>query len=270
MQIFNSHSHTCFPHDGIGSIEELCRSAISKNLLGFAVTDHCDCEYANNKSMSDNLAYSFKVAKKYQSLYKDKLIISCGIEIGEAIFNPGFANKTIASQPWDVVLGSVHAVRTENLDMPFSLIDFSDFSYDITNKYIEQYFVDMSEMIDTQDFDILSHLTVVLRYIFYKYNKPVDISKFFHQINDILIRIINKNKCLEVNTSGLNAGYLMPDIDILKLYKSLGGKNITVGSDSHTPEAIADGLENGINILKNLGFDSLTYFIDRKPVTYKI
>ena len=47
--------------------------------------------------------------------------------------------------------------------------------------------------------------------------------------------IIPKGKGIEVNTSGFAYGLdsAMPSIDILKLYKELGGEIITVGSDAH-------------------------------------
>ncbi len=270
MKLFNSHAHTRFSHDGKGQLNELCETALREKLLGFAVTDHCDCEYASDKCLEENVLASFFESKKYQHKYKDKLIISCGVEMGEALFNQSFAQKIISACNWDVILGSVHAVRIKNIDMPFSTIDFNDFSDELIDKYILQYFVDVNEMLLTQDFDILSHLTVVLRYIVYKYNRKVDITKYYPIITDILKNSITLDKCLEINASGVSDGYLMPDIDILSIYKSLGGTKITIGSDSHTPEALTSGLSDAAAIIKNQGYDTLTYYIDRKPIRYKI
>lgn len=270
MKIFNSHTHTCHSHDGKGTVNDICQKALEESIMGFAVTDHCDCEYSSDASIPEKLSLSFEETKQCQKLYKDKLIISCGVEIGEAIYNPDFAKRIINSQKWDVVLGSVHAVRLNNLDMPFSVIDFNRFSDEMLSRYIEQYFLDMKEMLETQDFDILSHLTVVLRYIVHKYKRQVDIKKYYPVITEILKKTIALNKCLEINTSGYAEGYLMPDTDILKMYKELGGKSIAVGSDSHTPDMLCAGLYESVAIIKKLGFDTLTYFIDRKPVKYKI
>ncbi len=270
MKIFNSHTHTCYSHDGRGTVTEICKKAIKESIIGFAVTDHCDCEYADDISIEQKLSLSFEESKKCQCLYKNKLIISCGVEIGEAIYNPEFAKKIIDSHKWDVILGSVHAVRINNLDMPFSTIDFSDFSDELIDRYIEQYFTDMYEMLITQNFDILSHLTVVLRYIVYKYKRQVNMKKYYPMIINILNKTIELNKCLEINTSGMSDGYLMPDIDLLKIYKELGGTTITVGTDAHTPEALTTGLLESINIIKQQGFDTLTYFINREAINYKI
>ena len=48
MKMFNCHTHTMFSHDGKGCLEELCIKALENNLSGFAVTDHCDCEYEDD------------------------------------------------------------------------------------------------------------------------------------------------------------------------------------------------------------------------------
>ena len=270
MKIFNCHTHTGFSHDGKGSIDEICESAVNNGLIGFAVTDHLDCEYSDDEAMIRNIASSFEASEKAKNAYKGKLIISSGVEIGEAIYAPTFAKSIISSFDWDVILGSVHAVRKKNYDMPFSVIDFSLWNEEMINEYISQYFKDMLETVRSCDFDVLTHLTVVLRYIKYKYSKPADITSFYPIITEILRHIIASDKTLEVNSSGLADGYLMPDIEILRLYKTLGGRRLTVGSDSHIPFDIANRLRDTVNILKAEGFEKLTYYIKRTPVEYEI
>ncbi len=270
MKLFNCHTHTLFSHDGKGTIEELCRAAEDNNLSGFAVTDHCDCEYSEDKTMLRNLSLSYKEAEKFKELYKDKLIISKGIEIGEALFNPAFAENIINSYDYDVILGSVHAVRIENFDMPFSVIDFTAFPDSFIDRYVTQYFEDLLETAQSCDYDILCHLTVVLRYIVYKYKRNVGINKHLPVISGILKAVIKRDKTLEVNTSGIGDGYFMPDKDIIRLYKTLGGKRISLGSDAHSPSDIRKGLNEGAELLKSLGFNELTFYEERKPKTYKI
>lgn len=258
-----------FSHDGKGTIEEIAQEAIKNNLSGFAITDHCDCEYADDKEMLNNLALSFKNTDYYKKLYKNNLIILTGIEIGEAIFNPMFAKKMIESKNFDMVLGSVHAVRKENFDMPFSTIDFSTFNISFIEDYISQYFIDLLETAITTDYDVLSHLTVIYRYIIHKFGIEIDASKHLPIIEKILIQVINRNKTLEINTSGFHYGYLMPDLDIIKMYKALGGKSISLGSDAHIPNNISLGLYETAQVLKQNGFNCLTYYSERKPIEYK-
>ncbi|MBR3768125.1 MAG: histidinol-phosphatase HisJ family protein [Clostridia bacterium] len=270
MKLFNCHSHTKFSHDGKGTVEELCNEAIKNELFGFTVSDHCDCEFSFDKKNIELIENSFFAAKKAQLKYKEALIISCGVEIGEVLFDPVFAKHIINLYQWDVILGSVHAVRIKDYMMPFSVIDFSEFDDSFISEYIKQYFYDLLEMVNTADFDILCHLTVVLRYIVYKYKRKINLKEFYPVITEILKKIIELDKTLEINTSGFSSGYLMPNLDILEIYRSLGGHRITLGSDSHTPENIAVGLKESALLLKKAGFDTLTYYINRKPVEYKI
>ena len=269
-KVINGHTHTSFSHDGKGTVEDLCLEAISCGLSGFAVTDHCDCECANDKTMTENIKASFFAAKAAQQKYADKLTVIKGIEIGEALFDRSFAEKMLTSLPWDMVLGSVHAVRYDGFTMPFSVIDFSDKSDEFIDKYVTLYFEDLLEMSCTIDYDVLSHLTVVLRYVIHKYNRRIDISKHNAIIEEILKSVITNNKALEVNTSGFCDGYLMPDINIVEAYYNLGGRRIILGSDAHTPEKLTQGLEETAKTLKEIGFDSLTYYINRKPFEYSL
>ena len=270
MNIFNCHTHTSFSHDGNATIEQLCSEAERCKLMGFAVTDHCDCEYSDDKEMLRNLELSCLDAEKYKEAYKGKLIISKGIEIGEAIFNPAFAEEIISKNNYDVILGSVHAVRIRDFEMPFSVIDFSKLSDEFIDRYVTQYFEDLLETARNTDYDILCHLTVVLRYVVYKYKRKVDLKKYYPVISEILKAVIERGKTLEINTAGLNDGYFMPEKDVLMTYKALGGKRVALGSDAHIPRNLAVGLTEGAGLLISSGFNELTYYENRKPVTTEI
>ncbi len=259
-----------YSHDGKGSLSELCLAAEKQGLSGFAVTDHCDCECADDEIMLKNLQLSCRDAEKYKEKYNNRLTICKGVEIGEVLFNPTFAEKILSENNYDIVLGSVHAVRIKDYDMPFSLIDFSYMTDDFIERYVTQYFLDLLETAEKADYDVLCHLTVVLRYIVYKYNRSVNIERHFPVITAILKEVIRRDKTLEVNTSGITDGYFMPDKDIIKMYRSLGGKRITIGSDAHIPENISNGLDAAVEMLKDISFDSLTYYSGRNPVEYKI
>ena len=88
----------------------------------------------------------------------------------------------------------------------------------------------------------------------------------------ILSEIIRRGIALEVNTSCLDSGYdaLMPDVDILKRYKQLGGYLITVGSDAHTAQRVAYGFEKTRAILRELGFRNIFYYRKRIPIPQSI
>ena len=60
-------------------------------------------------------------------------------------------------------------------------------------------------------------------------------------------------------------GDLTPSRDILKLYKELGGRIITTGTDSHRAEQIDSGLKEGIKELAAIGYKEFCTFTQMQP-----
>jgi histidinol-phosphatase (PHP family) len=71
--------------------------------------------------------------------------------------------------------------------------------------------------------------------------------------------------CMEVNTSGLNKGAyeVHPDPLILDWASEMGVK-LTMGSDSHRPDSVAQHFDWIQPLLRNKGFTDLHYFRGRK------
>src|SRR5699024_12321500 len=110
-------------------------------------------------------------------------------------------------------------------------------------------------------------LNIIKRYV----DKKVD-----HNFNDLnqqnLKKIIHKGKRIEVNTSSyrywMTSG--MPRVDILKLYKELGGEIITLGSDSHTETTLAYQFEQTLATLDELGFKYIATFNQQEPTFHPL
>ncbi len=270
--LFNIHTHTEYSHDGHATVAEMCEEGLKTDLLGFAVTDHCDCERAADTRMFSCLMASYNDAAAAKEQYGNRLTVATGVEIGDALYDSDFTRKVIAARPWDVILGSVHAVRIQGWDVPFSVIDFSGCSDEFIRAYLHQYFDDLREMAETEDYDVLCHLTVPLRYIGGKYGKKVNIGEYDNKIDEILRIAVARDKTLEINTSGCtpDEAHFFPDETILDRYLAMGGRNLTIGSDAHVPERLTNGLEQAADLLRSKGITELTYYLNRQPVHYTI
>lgn len=268
MKIYNCHVHSGYSHDATGSIDVIASQAINNRLTGITISDHCDCEYYYDNEMKGKLLSSYSDTKLIAQKYAGQIEVMAGIEIGDAIFAPEFASEMISARSWDVILGSVHAVRIPGKDIPFSLIDFSKFNESELAAYTKQYFIDLSDMASNADYDILCHLTVLFRYIKYKYHRSISVSDYMEIIEEILTTIIKRDKTLEINTSGFKDGYLMPDKEIIKLYKHLGGKRYSIGNDCHNPISVSDNIAECLRLLKKEGIDTLFYYKNRKAIEY--
>ena len=84
---------------------------------------------------------------------------------------------------------------------------------------------------------------------------------------------IKDDKGIEINTSSWKYGLsdTQPSRAILKLYRDLGGRIITVGSDAHKKEFLGDHFDDAYAILKDeIGFSEIATFDRMQPVFHKI
>ena len=269
--IYNCHTHTLHSHDSRAPVEAMCEAAIGAGLSGLAVTDHCDCEYAAEDDVFNKIRASVLDASACRERYAGKLLVMTGVELGDALFDPAFAREITAAFDYDIILGSVHAVRSKKDDTPFSRIDFSHWTDSEIEGYLRQYFDDLLQTMEDFDFDVVSHLTVPLRYICGKYHKQVREADYLPQITEILQKTIAMGKTLELNTQSADtAGGLCPNSAVIDLYLSLGGTRFSLGSDAHTPEMIAAGLETGKALLLSRGVTHANFYLNRKCIPYAL
>ncbi len=267
--MFDNHSHTQYSCDipkGEGSsVRELCLSAIEKGIKGIAITDHFDIDGIRDGFFApldhDSIARDIVNARDE---FDGKLKILHGIELGQATHMPEESKQQLESQPYDIVLGSVHAVR--------GIIDFAD--TDIAslskNEYVALWELYIREMLDTiewGDIDVLTHITYPKRY--YLANGIEDFPDIKNRgreyFEPVLNAVIKKGITLECNTSGLRQrmGECLPNEDLLRFYYELGGRDITVGSDAHHARDLGAGIATATEMLKGIGFTKLARFDKR-------
>lgn len=262
---YDMHTHSKNSHDSNCEVREMVQKAKEKGLCGFAVTDHCDIEYYDRLNLHEIIKNSYDDASKIKE-------INClkGIEIGEAIWHKDVTNNIIQSFSFDVVIGSIHAVRYEDYEKPYSRIDFSKMSTETIEEYLKQYFIDMLEMVTTCNIDILAHITCPFRYINGKFERNIDCKKYEVQIKEILAYIIKHKIALEVNTSCVyeNSKYkeYMPEKWIIELYKDMGGYLVTTASDAHISEKVGNDFDKLYETLKEIGFNNIYYYYNRYPI----
>lgn len=271
--MYDFHIHTNNSPDAGQTIDEVCGSAISKGLEGIAITDHVDMWFYDRDDTEKRISKSISDMTAAREKYGDKLDIMKGVEMAEYLFDPKKAEIIMKLTDYDVILGSVHSVLYDDWTDSYSRLDFSEAAAPIEKikGFIREYFKKVYEMAEMTDFDVLTHLTCPLRYINGKYGRAVDSADFKAEIEDILKLIIKKGVSLEVNTSGVGTALdsTMPDSDIIKLYYDLGGRKVTVGSDAHTPDMIANGFETAVSELRKIGFDKYYTFRQRKPISHE-
>lgn len=266
--IIDLHTHTDNSFDGHHSTMFLAETAYMKGLRAVGFTDHLEMDAFYKDRFDRTAIQSFFEIAKARSAFSGKLIVCIGAELGQAIYNKPVSEKLLEMMKYDFIIGSIHNLP-EMQD--FYYMDFSDESIDYM-KLVGEYFERVLELAQWAKFDSLGHLTYPLRYIVGDYGKSVDLSCFSEIIDEILLTLIKENKALEINTSGYRQTLkdTMPDESILKRYKELGGKLITVGSDAHYAEHLGADIDKGYELALRCGFNEVAVYQDRMPTLIPI
>ena len=272
MKLCDMHVHSNNSFDAKNSVDELCRAAIDRGLYAIAVTDHCeapciklgeDCEFG---SFDRQIPKSIADVNSAKEKHAGKLKLFCGMELGEPMHDPEQTARALAYGDFDFILASVHNLRDSE---DFYYLDFS--TVDV-NALLRDYFDELAETAAFEHFDSLAHLTYPLRYIVEREGYLPDLSPYSAQLDRIFNILIENNKALEINVSGLfkPIGRTLPDLELVRRFRELGGKYVTVGTDAHLAEKLGVGIEQGIEVAKKAGFTHYTVYEKHQPIQIEI
>lgn len=270
--ICDCHTHTNNSFDAENSLKEMCESAIEKGISILAVTDHMEApeiplkEKSQYGDMVRQITKSAEDVDECRKIFGERIEILKGIEIGEPMHDLKCTKKALSIADFDFVLASVHNLKN------YEDFYFLEYTEDNIPKLLKLYFDELLYTAQNADFDSLAHLTYPLRYIVERTDIKPDLSVYSEVIDSIFKALIEREKALEINTSGLfkPIGTTLPDINLIKRFKELGGKYVTIGSDAHNCNNLGLGIEKGIDIAKICGFKYYTIFENRKPKLIEI
>lgn len=268
MNYYDYHLHSHFSADSEMTMDQLCQAAVDKGLKEIAVTDHHDIDYKDDTiEFLINKEKYLKKIEKYQKKYEGNLIIKKGIEMGLQSHILKECDQYL-SDDFDFVIASFHTAEKADLYN-------GDFfaGYNQWEAYIN-YLKTVLEVVEKYEhYSVIGHLDIIRRYgSFEKQPDLMENKESAALIRKILKVIIKKDRGLEVNTSGyrIDGENPLPSFEILKLYQQLGGKILTIGSDSHNTEDITNKFDYTISRLKEIGFEYLTTFKNMEPEFHKI
>lgn len=259
MRKIDYHIHTHFSADSEALPVEHIKQAIHMGLDEICFTDHKDFHYPYCPFDLDADAY-FHELKQLQRQFQDQIKIKIGIEMGLDLDYVDDINAFIEAHDYDYVIGSIHVIHQTEFYDPADF--FKGKSKEETHR---EFFMNTLKCVQTFDyFNCLGHLDYICRYGPYE-NKSVQHELYQDMIDDILKTLIQKGKGIEVNTSGYRdlktCGF--PNFDIVKRYYEMGGRIITVGTDSHTSDRVGEHVEDVTREYQKIGFDDVSTFTKR-------
>ena len=236
--IFDSHVHTTFSVDADTTIAEAVRAAEEKK-VGLVITDHMDWDFpAPFPDFRVDLEDFFREYAPHRS---EKLLL--GIELGLTANSIAKANEIAASHDFDFVLGSVHVMNGREVDDTLYL------EQDERGVY-RAYLLEAAMLLETADVNAFAHVDYPLRTT--SAELPyADYRMEFTALFDVLVR---RNIVLELNTSRLADEAARANLlAIYHAYRECGGQYVTLGSDAHEPQEIADNFAIAEEFLRETG-----------------
>jgi len=256
------HIHTSLSNDSQYEMEDLILKAISLGLEEICITEHSD--YGTmGEYVVDYEAYYNKY-KQLKEKYKSQITIKFGCEFGVQKHTINEYQRDFKNYPFDFIILSNHQIN----DIEFWTGEFQKGKTQA--EYNQAYYQAIYDVMrNFNDYSVLGHLDMIKRYD----DKGIyDDENVKEILTQILKLAIENNKGIEVNTScyRYHLSDLTPSTYILKLYKELGGKIITIGSDTHEEDHLGAYIEETKAKLKEIGFEYYCTFDQMKPIYHKL
>ena len=265
------HMHSEYSQDSTCPISEICAVARDRDFDLVCITDHCDIRPGHDAVSL--LAYRKQTVAGIREKAKNAdLQVLVGVELGGGFLEPALADRMVAAEDYDSVIGSVHGIMFRGVRQSTANCDFGQMDMQTTLAYFDGYLDAMLYVAEKLDVDILAHLTYMLRYLNGKYKLDVDWRIREDGIRQILSSIIQRGIPLEINTSCRGGVYdeWLPAKEIVDLYLEMGGYLFTFGSDAHVSKRIGSYYDEVADYLRSKGVRYMIYFQKRLAHQYSI
>jgi histidinol-phosphatase (PHP family) len=246
------HIHSTLSCDGHCTIDEICRKAIAIGLRAVCFAEHMDFDPADpGYGFFDYDAYG-RHLEEARRRHGDELSIFKGTEVDYQERFEGEIRDWLADKRFDLVLGSVHYVDGRMLSE--EMIAARDLDH-IYSRYLEEVRLSAESAL----FAAIGHLDYVKKFT----GDPsyLESSECLRApLEKALLAIIASGAALEISTKGLVAKSrdYRPSLEIIRLYKRLGGRKVTLGSDAHDCRVLGTGVARLRKTCERLGLQVVT------------
>lgn len=268
------HVHCTFSDDSNYLPEQVCADAWKANLDEICFTDHVDYgikpdwDDALSAKVMDgqrllNVDYDayFPCIADLREKWAGRLTVKCGLEFG--VQSHRIPQYNALWERWgdqlDFTLLSIHQVG----DQEFWTGDFQEGRSQ--KEYNRAYYQELYDVATGfEHWSVLAHLDLIKRY------DPLGVLGFPANRDLVAATLeyaIAQGKGIELNTSSIRYGLKdsHPAREILELYRDLGGKILTIGSDSHEPKHLGAYLGHFQRYLASLGFEGFCTYDHMVP-----
>jgi histidinol-phosphatase (PHP family) len=253
----DSHLHTSLSPDSDVPIDKYAAQAVERRIGEIAITDHVDFD-----PRSPAYAYASFGARERQVREAAERWAERGVQIRfgtEITYDGAFEDDIrdhLRDHLYDFVIGSVHV----GPDSPYHAKVVEGWVQGRSmNEIVRPYFDEVAAAARSGLFDTIGHLDFIKRYV-HPHRSAADFAA--PELYETLLRaLVEAGVGLEINTSGLrqSPGETYPAAPIVALFRDLGGRELTSGSDAHQADSFAFGLDDGYRVARGAGFRELMF-----------
>jgi histidinol-phosphatase (PHP family) len=202
---------------------------------------------------------------EYCAFVRDQTDFKLGIE---ADFLPGREDRVanmLDGRDWDYVVGSVHFLREDAVDIHDEEARWASFSVwreGDPEQIWRRYFETLGEAARSGQFDILAHPDLVKVFGDRAPRPDGDLRRFYERALD---GIADSEVAIEVSTAGLRKPVreIYPAAPFLELCLE-AGRPVALSSDAHVPEQLGHEYERAVEWLRGLGVTEVAVFERRR------
>ena len=255
------HMHSIFSPDAHDRPETLCERALELGLTGIAITEHAEWHPSRGQNGFPRVAEYFEAIESCRAEFGPRgLTVLRGVELGNPHEYPEEALLLLADYPFDVVIGSLHWLYGDNIQLE------SCFANRNPDDVYTDYFADLGRMAADFDFDIVAHFDRVI-WRGTLLGAEFDPWRYESNIRDALATIARYGRALELNTRFLThtPNWNKALVTMLFWFLQEGGAHIVVNSDAHRAGELGRNLLLAQELLTLAGFSLPEQLLQIEP-----
>ena len=208
-------------------------------------------------SLENTRRYQEEVRRQAET-YRDQIRIFCGIEQDIYSDQP--------TEPYDYVIGSVHAVyRKDGRRGRYIYVDsdLAALKEAVSELYggdylalAEDYFSIVSQVVHKTGCQIVGHFDLLTKFNEQEHLFDESHPRYKEAVHQALSKLLQADPIFEINTGAMARGYRTspyPSPSILRSIYQAGGR-ITINSDSHSASSLDFGFEAAREAARSCGF----------------
>ena len=253
--LYENHAHTTLCQHAEGECEDYALVGHRRGLKGVIFTCHNPLPHgmaAGSRMAPEQFAEYVGKVERAKEACKGFADVRLGMECDFLHGLERFLEKQLQTAPFEYVLGALHPQLPEYYERRFRGDEI---------EFQKDYFTHLADAAETRLFDALAHPDVVKNV----FADTWRLEPILEHVEHCLDRIAATGVAMELNTSGVNkyVPEMNPSVTILQRMHARGIP-VVIGGDAHVPQRVGDGYETALGMLKDVGYDNVSFFLHRR------